>query len=141
MADPWTALGERPHLQLLRAPIAERGRYYHRLRTIVIRTGLLLVEERATLWHELVHADRGDERCEGVVHRRNEARCHREAARRSIDIHDLADALAWLDCEHQVAEHLKTTVEYLQIRLDPRNLHPAERGLLRRALAQREDIA
>lgn len=141
MTDPWKALRERPDLVLLRAPIAERGRYYHRLRTIVVRAGLLLVEERATLWHELVHAERGDEPCVGRDQRRMEAACHREAARRSIDIRDLADAMCWSDDEHEQADQLKTTVEYLQIRKDPRHLHPAERAFLRRRLDMKEHTA
>ncbi|MCW2545387.1 MAG: hypothetical protein JWM40_2939 [Frankiales bacterium] len=135
------ALGERRDLLLLRAPIPERGRYYHRLRAIVVRAGLLIVEERATLWHELVHAERGDEHCEGRDHLRQEARCHREAARRSIDLRDLADAMCWSDDEHEQADQLKTTVEYLRIRLDPRHLHPAERAYLRRQLEMKEQSA
>lgn len=139
--DPWTALSDQPHLQLLLAPISERGRYYHRLRTIVLRSGMLLVEQRATLWHELVHAERGDEHCDGRDHRRQEAHCHREAARRAIDIHDLADALIWSDDEHEQADQLKTTVEYVRIRKDPRHLHPAERAYLRGRLAMKEETA
>lgn len=140
--DPWTVLSEdHPDLVLVRAPIAGRGRYYDGKRAIVIRDDLLVVEERATLWHEIVHARRGDTRCNGRHLRRMEAECHRAAARASIDIHDLADAMTWSDCEHEQADQLKTTVEYVRIRKDPRHLHPAERGVLRRRLAMKEHSA
>lgn len=140
--DPWTVLHEdHPDIVLERQPIAARGRYYNGRRAIVLRTGLLLVEERATLWHELIHAERRDTRCEGRAQRRMEAECHRAAARRSVDVRDLADALCWTDCEHEQADQLKTTVEYLRIRMDPRNLHPSERHYLRRRLSMKEHTA
>jgi hypothetical protein len=137
-SDPWAELAARPDLLLVRAPIAERGRYYHGRRAIVLRTGLLLVEERATLWHELVHAERGDEPCDRWDDRQ-EGRCTREAARRAIGVRDLADALVWSSCEHEVADELKTTTELLRARLE--HLHPAERGYLRRRLEAREGAA
>lgn len=45
---------------LVRHQVAEPGRYYDSARTIVIRSGLLLEQERRYLWHEIVHADRRD---------------------------------------------------------------------------------
>lgn len=140
MTDPWEALSERPDLLLVRAPIAERGRYYHRLRTIVIRAGLLLAEERATLWHEIVHADRGDEGgCGRRLEGRQERTCTQEAARRAIDLHDLADALIWSDQPAEVADQLKVTEDLLHARLD--HLHPAERGYLQRLEFMKERSA
>lgn len=137
MTDPWKALHERPDLNLVRAPIRERGRYYHRLRTIVIRTGMLIVQERDTLWHELVHADRGDEwPCDERLHERQEAWCAKQAARKAILIEDLADALLWSPHLDEQADQLKTTRETLQIRLH--HLHPSERHYLRRRLDLRE---
>lgn len=138
MADPWTALHERSHLVLIRAPISERGRYYHRLGAIVLRTGMLLVEERSTLWHELVHADRGDEHC-GHLAGKQERWCVREAARRAIDIYSLAEAFLWSEQLDEVADDLKVTRELLQTRLE--YLHPAERGYLRQRLLAREGVA
>lgn len=138
MTDPWRALDQRPHLLLLRAPISERGRYYHHLGAIVVRSGMLVVEERSTLWHELVHAERGDEHCEAFG-ARQERWCMREAARRAIDVRALADAVMWSDHPHEVADQLKVTPELLQVRLD--HLHPAERGLLAARRAAREDVA
>lgn len=138
MTDPWTALDQRPDLLLIRAPISERGRYYHRLGAIVVRSGMLVVEERATLWHELVHADRGDEHCEAFG-ARQERWCMREAARRAIDVRQLADAFMWSEHLAEVADQLKVTVELLQARLE--HLHPAERGYLTARRACREDCA
>ncbi|WP_370246943.1 hypothetical protein [Nocardioides sp.] len=60
---------------LVRHRISEPGRYYDEIRTIVVRSGLLLAEERRVLWHELVHAERRDRvghtdaRVEGLVDR------------------------------------------------------------------------
>lgn len=140
--DPWTVLHEdHPDIVLVRLPIAGRGRYYDGKRAIVLRSGMLLVEERATLWHEIVHARRRDTACEGRALRRMEAECHRAAARLAIHIHDLADALCWSDDEHEQADQLKTTVEYLRIRKDPRNLHPSERHYLRRRRSMKEHTA
>lgn len=45
---------------MLRAPIDSPGRYYDDVRTIVLRSGMLLEEERRHLWHEVVHSDRRD---------------------------------------------------------------------------------
>ncbi len=140
MTDPWKALRERPDINLVRAPIAERGRYYHRLRTIVIRTGMLIVQERATLWHELVHADRGDESpCDPHLDQRQELWCAKAAARAAIPIEDLADALLWSSYLDEQADQLKTTPETVQIRLD--HLHPSERGYLKRRIALRDGAA
>jgi hypothetical protein len=136
--DPWTELRSRSGLLLVRAPIAERGRYYHRLRTIVLRDNLLIVEERATLWHELVHADRGDEHCHAWG-ARQERGCIREAARRAIPVKALANALVWSNDPHEVADELKTTTELLLAR--QLHLHPAERGYITRRRAAREDAA
>lgn len=138
MTDPWAALAQRPDLLLVRAPIVERGRYYHGLRTIVVRDNLLLAQERATLWHELVHAERGDVPCEQWA-RHQESGCAREAARRAIDVRDLADALAWSDRLCEIAEELRTTPEFVAERL--KHLHPAERGLIARRLSAREWVA
>lgn len=127
-------MARRPHLQLIHAAIPERGRYYHALRTIVLRTGMLIVEQRASLWHEIAHADRGD-----TVNCTNETKCQQEAARRGILLDDLADALLCLEYPADVADQLKTTVETLQTRLD--HLHPSERGYLQRRLSMKESSA
>lgn len=133
-ASPWDALPE--DVILTDAPIAERGRYYHRLKTIVLRRGMRLVEQRSVLWHELIHAERGDEACD---ERTETNRIEREAARRAIDVFELADAMRWSDQLAEVADELKVTEDLLRVRLD--HLHPAERGLLCRADSIKERTA
>lgn len=58
---PWRwLLEQRGQVLLLRAPIAERGRYYRHLGTIVLRDGMSAELEYDTLGHEVAHAIRGD---------------------------------------------------------------------------------
>lgn len=136
-ANPWRVLAEHhPHVAVIRWPIPELGRYYHRLKTIVVRENLRIVEERAVLWHEIVHLERGDEHCDRRTERN---RIEREAARRAIDIEELADALLWSDQPSEVADQLKVTEDLLQLRL--RHLHPSERGYLRRRQSMKEQSA
>lgn len=132
--NPWKAL--HPDVVLTEAHIPERGRYYHSRRAIVLRKGMSLVEQRATLIHEVIHAERGDEVCSEKTDRNH---VEREAARRAINVRDLAEALMWSEQPGEVADELKTTEELLAIRLQ--HLHPAERGFLRRRLSMREDTA
>ena len=126
--DPWSVLAGMD-LLLVRAPIAERGRYYAELQTIVVRSGLLLVEERAVLWHELVHAERGDRGCgEEYFDADQERSVDREAARRAVPFADLLAAGRAATSVVEVADVLKTTEAVLCTRLD--TLHPAERSAL-----------
>lgn len=135
--DPWKELAK-TDLVLERLPIPELGRYYDSRRAIVVRAGLLLVEERAVLWHELVHARRRDARClaEGLVGSVEES-VDREAARWALPIGALASAMGWADSDADVADALKTTPTLLDIRR--RALHPAERALLTRIRIARAD--
>jgi hypothetical protein len=133
--DPWADLARRPELLLVEASISERGRYYHRLGTIVLRKGMRIVEQRATLWHELCHADRDEEHADA----KDERRVEREAARRAISIEVLADAWRWSEDVHEIADACKTTVEMLEVRLA--GLHPSERGLLLRVESMKERSA
>ncbi len=135
-ADPWAELAHHPGVQLVEHDIPERGRYYHRLRTIVLRRGMRLVEQRCALWHELIHVERGDRQCDPKSER---LQVEKEAARRAIDVHDLADAMLWSDHVAEQADQLKVTEDLLRVRLE--HLHPAERGYLRRAIATKEQTA
>lgn len=136
-ANPWDVLAaHHPDVVVVRWPIRELGRYYHHLRTIVVRKGLRLVEERSVLWHEIVHLERGDEHCSYKTERNH---IDREAARRAIAIRDLAEALRGREHPAEIADELKVTEELLRIRLD--HLHPSERGLLRRVDQMKEHTA
>lgn len=133
--NPWAVL-EGTDLLLWHVDMPEEGRYYNRPRVIFLRQGLLLVEQRATLWHELVHARRRDTACTlGKAH----GSVDREAARWAMPL----DALVWSwrgdPCITEVADRLKTTESLLRIRMN--GLHPAELGHLRRCAAAREDAA
>lgn len=130
--NPWMALAARPHLNLVRANIAEPARYYHGHQTIVVRKGLLLAEERRYLWHELVHADRGDEVCHTTA--KMEHSVDREAAQRAMPLCSLewAGERAW--DWHEFVELLKVPAPFVKFRM--RIAHPAEKTTLTR-LARR----
>lgn len=111
---------------MTRSRIPEMGRYYAAENAIVIRRGLLLVEERSVLWHELAHALRGDTRCE--MGTKDEARCDQLAARWAIPIEDLI--AAWQAYEHMddVADALKVTRHLLDVRVN--GLHAGEQAVV-----------
>lgn len=137
--DPWVLLA-RTDIVLVRWDIPEHGRYYHRERAIVVRRGLLLVEERAVLWHELVHARRGDERCCLLhFHQQQERSVDREAARWAMPTGALLEALVGARSYVEVADTLKTTERLLTVRLDA--LHPAERAAVQRLRDALEEAA
>lgn len=109
--------------------IPERGRYYHEHRTIVLRTGLDLREQRAVLWHELVHAERGDFRClDAVLNARQEMSVDREASRRAIPWPVLRWAVDGASCRDDLIDRLK--VDELMVRVRLACLHPAERAYI-----------
>lgn len=133
--DPWQRIGCIGDLILVRRHIAERGRYYHHHRTIVVREGLLLCEERAVLWHELVHAERGDERCTTMA----EASVDREAARRAMPWPVLKWGLDTASCDEDLVERMKVEAAMVAFRF--KIMHPAERAYAIARRAEREDAA
>jgi hypothetical protein len=128
--DPWKVLQERhPRIGLVRWDIPEMGRFYADLQMVVVRQGLLVVQERAVLWHELVHCDRGDRRCDDPYFASDQERSvEREAARRAMPFPDLLAAGRGAASRAEVADSLKTTEALLLVRLT--TLHPAERASL-----------
>lgn len=135
--DPWRVLARQADLKLIRWDIPEMGRYYDEHRTIVVRAGLLVVEERAVLWHELVHARRRDRQCvTTVLGTRMEASVDREAARWALPLPALLEAMRGEPPLVEAADWLKTTPALLRVRL--KTLHPAERAQVRRHLGERE---
>lgn len=98
--------------------------------SITLAKGLTQAERRSTLTHELIHHERG---CCAVEHQsKEEAAVERLAAKRLIGIEALADAMAWSNDPHEVADELWVDVATLQARLT--HLHPAERAFLKRRL-------
>lgn len=126
------ALAARPHLALIRAPIDKPGRYYDSASTIVMRSGLLVEQERRYLWHELGHADRRD--TAGHTDAKVERLVERQAAE---------NAMPWVSVEwawgeatdlSEMAGLLKLPEEWVWFRL--KNLHPAQKAGLRVRLDQ-----
>ncbi|MCU1677671.1 MAG: hypothetical protein JWM93_2429 [Frankiales bacterium] len=123
MPNPWAVLAD-TDLVLDRQHIEELGRYYAAERAIVVRRGLLLVEERSVLWHELAHWIRGDRRCDSGT--RDEVACDRLAARLAVPVEALIAAWRVSQDVHEVADMLKVTPQLLQVRLD--HLHAGEQA-------------
>lgn len=139
--DPWAFLHERlPDVVLVRAPTPEPGRYYHRERVIMMRSGMRLDEERRYLWHEIVHALRGDETCaQDWLVRRMEDSVEREAARRAMPLSVMEEALQAAVDFHDFADRMKVPEEWVRFRVAI--AHPAEKALLDRAAARWEESA
>ncbi|MBD3783474.1 MAG: hypothetical protein IE926_11055 [Micrococcales bacterium] len=132
MPDPWQfMMRELPDVVLVRARIAEPGRYYHRQRAIVLRRGLLLEEERRYLWHELVHALRGDEQCDAWANWKMELSVEREAARRAMPVEVLEDAIAASVNWYDFVGRTKVPEEWVRFRIE--TAHPAEKGAVEAA--------
>lgn len=129
--DPWALLGQMRDVVLLRAPIPEPGRYYHARRAIVLRSGRPLEEERRSLWHELVHAERGDAACTGWARSDAERRVEREAARRAMPVEAMEHRLALAADWHDFVWHMKVPEWWVRFRLAL--ALPAERARLDRA--------
>lgn len=133
--DPWEWLASMGDVCLLRDRIPQRGRYYHSRRVIIVREGLRLCEERAVLWHELVHADRGDETCTG----KEEASVDREASRRAMPWSVLRWGLANSTSDHDLVDLMKVDERLVKIRFQC--LHPAERAYVVRRRIEFQESA
>lgn len=112
--NPWVALAARPHLTLARLPIAEPARYYDTERAIVMRKGLLIVEERRHLWHELVHSDRRD--TAGHNSQSIERAVERRAVRLAIPTASLQWAAYRTDTMCDLADLLKLPEDWVRFR-------------------------
>lgn len=135
MWNPWGELEARPHLTLRWIEAGRRGCIDFRTSTITMVRGMLRAERRSVLTHELVHDERGP--VPRWLVPREEARVREEAARRLINIHDLAEALRWAYDVHEAAEALDVDVPTLQARLE-RCKHPSERAILATVLGDLE---
>jgi hypothetical protein len=129
--DPWQVLREMRDVVMLRQPIAEPGRYYHARRAIVLCTGRSLEEERRALWHELVHAERGDIECVGWQGSATERRVEREAARRAMPLVVMERRIAVAADWEEFVWHMKVPEWWVRFRLA--HARPAETARLERA--------
>lgn len=135
--DPWEWLAQMSDLCLITAAIPQRGRYYHAQRVILIRDDLSLCEQRAVLWHELVHADRGDERC--TTSSVAEASVDREAARRAMPWPVLKWGIDTAISDTDLVERMKVDERLVQVRFGC--LHPAERAYIHRRHLELQESA
>ena len=127
--DPW---GEVPAgWSVDFAVMPTRGMCRWNRRTILLDIKLSRIEERCTLTHELVHAERGPFPCWATA--REEAAVNAEAARRLIPLDALGEALAWSLHPTVAAEELDVDPPTLEALL--RNLAEAELEALHRRLA------
>jgi len=117
--DPWHALDDLPEVTVLWRHQKPCGLYYHHERMISLRVGLTAAQERCTLTHELVHAERGDFGVpEATLDARQELLVEREAARRLISLQALAEAVAWSCHPGEIAEALHVDLGTLRARLE-----------------------
>lgn len=107
-----------PWVGIRRAPLRERGRFYPEHAAVLIQHGLRGGAYTATLMHELIHAERGDEPCVSPeLEARQELAVAREAARRLITIERLVDALLWCQDDRELADVLDVDNETVRVRL------------------------
>lgn len=146
--DPWQDVNARQDLDWLLADDLPRGDAWWMpwWRLIVVRASLHPTEQRCVLAHELVHVDHGDEQLVGCgpdgprQARRQETRADREAARRLLDMADLASAMLTHPTNPRaIAHELDVTVEVLHQRLD--HLSDDEGRWLEQELERRDDAA
>lgn len=127
--DPWGEVPAGWSVDFAAMPARGMCRWSRRLILLDIR--LSGVEERCTLTHEIVHAERGPFPRWATA--REEAAVNAEAARRLIPLDTLGEALAWSLHPAVAAEELDVDPPTLEALL--RNLAEAELEALRRRLA------
>lgn len=131
LPHPWRRLRALTHVTLLWHDGGPKGLTNYADQTISLRRGMTQAERRSTALHECLHIERGPVLTTMVG--KEEQRVERETARILLDdIRAIGEALAWAQDLNEAAEELWVDVELLTTRLA--NLHPAERGYLRRRL-------
>ena len=111
----------------MREPIEEPGRYYDELDTIVLRSGMLLEDERRYLWHELVHAERRDRA--GHTDAQVERVVEREAAERAMPWPSIEWAWRRASDMSEMAGLLRLPEVWVHFRI--KHLGPDRKALLR----------
>nr|DAO73741.1 MAG TPA: HTH-type transcriptional regulator [Caudoviricetes sp.] len=126
--DPWGEVPAGWSVDFVVMPA--RGACRWSRRSILLDIRLSGIEERCTLAHELVHAERGPFPC--WLTTREESIVDAKAARRLIPLDALGEALAWSLHPTVAAEELDVDPPTLEALL--RNLTGAEVEVLRRRL-------
>lgn len=136
MYHPWRALRHLTDWTLIVADLGDRllGRTCHTTRTITLNTGLLQVERRSTIAHELEHVHRGPvPRCP-MLAAREEAVVDQGAARALVTLDALVSALQWSRELHEIADELWVDPATVRTRME--HLHPSERAYIKRELGE-----
>jgi Zn-dependent peptidase ImmA (M78 family) len=109
-------------------------------RVILVDEHISRAERRCALAHELAHIDTGDlptGLCWFAA--RQETNADKLAARRLVDVDELATVVRWCRDPREVASELEVTLSVLAMRWEW--MHPAERGVVYRVLERRETAA
>lgn len=140
--NPWLDVHQRyPHVHIEWHRIAPARAFWSRDHdVIIVDETISRAERRAALAHEIAHMDTGDhvtDMC--FFSKRQETAADRLAARRLIDVRELASVLRWCTDPREVAAELEVPLSVLVLR--GAMLHPAERGLIDLMLSRREAVA
>lgn len=141
MYDPWAVLAQHPEWRLRRDHPLEGGMlgcFDPDTGTIFLDPSLGQAARRCTLAHEIEHALAGDT-CTGFDFADDEAErlAATAAARKLIDIRDLAEAELFDRSPESVAEALWVDLDTLRLRVE--TLEPQELAYLRRRIRGRDE--
>lgn len=120
-AHPWQRLRSLPGVRVfvVRLDCGRWGFYDAEQNALYIDSRLNQAERRSTIAHELLHLERGDEPCVTDWHEAKQERLvDAQTARDLIALAPLADALAWAENEHEVADCLWVDVATVRTRID-----------------------
>lgn len=140
--NPWLDAAQRyPHVHIEWHPIAPmHALWAPGSNVILVDESISKATRRVALAHELAHMDVGDrptEQCWFAA--RQETAADKLAARRLVDVHDLAAVMRWCSDPREIAAELEVTLNALALRW--RWMHPVDRGYVNRVLSQREAVA
>lgn len=137
MYHPWRAFRSLTHVKLRWAPLPKGilGLTDFDTNEVVLDPdqNVTQADRRCTIAHEMHHLIRGP--VPPHLQRREEVEIDKQAARLLLpDVERIADAMIWAHGLGEAAEELWVDEDTLRVRL--RHLHPAERGYLKRRLAE-----
>lgn len=138
MHNPWQAFRALTHISLRWAQLPDGllGYTDFDLMEVVLSPRLDQAQRRCTIAHETQHLLRGP--VPEHFQAREEVTADKIAARLLLpDIKVVGEALAWARSNAEAADELWVDEAMLRCRLD--HLHPAERGYLKKRLAEFED--
>ena len=134
---PWRVLRSLPDWTVIFADLPDGmlGATDHQRKVIYLDRGMTQAQRRATLAHELQHVHRGP--VSAALVEQDEQDVDHAASRELIPIESLVSAVKW--CHHgdldELADELWVDRDTVETRL--RNLHPAERHAITRAVEAR----